>query len=50
MDKDFKKMMQNDPDSYIRAMHQDIPGGKWTTLAICMLLFGWIPFVAIYYG
>ena len=30
-------MMQNDPDPYIRAMHQDIPGGKWTALVICML-------------
>jgi hypothetical protein len=48
MNQDIKKMMQNDPDPYIRAMHKDIPGGKWTALVICMLLFGWIPFVAIY--
>jgi hypothetical protein len=50
MHEDIKKMMQNDPDPYIRAMHKDIPGGKWTALAICMLLFGWFPFVAIIFG
>lgn len=47
---EFKKIMQNDPDPYIRLMHQDIPGGKWTVLAICMLLFGWIPFVVVIVG
>ena len=48
MHEDIKKMMQNDPDSYIRAMHQDIP--DWMAFVICMLLFGWIPFVAIIFG
>ena len=50
MHEEIKKMMQNDPDPYIRAMHKDIPGGKWMALAICMLLFGWIPFVAVIFG
>jgi hypothetical protein len=36
----FKEMMQNDPDPYIRFMHQDLPGGKWAALAICMLVIG----------
>ena len=50
---DFKKMMQNDPDPFIRAMHKDIPGGKWTGVIICLLLFswiGWLPAVALYCG
>lgn len=47
---EFKKNMQNDTDPYISLMYHDIPGGKCTVLAICMLLFGWIPFVAVIIG
>lgn len=40
---------KNDPDPYIRFVAQDLPGGKWAAVIICMLLFGWMPFVAVLY-
>lgn len=36
---------KEDPDPYIRFMAQDIPGGKWTAVIICLLLFSWIPLI-----